>query len=326
MSAKKPISWFLTERGRKFSFAVVTGTGIALTTARFAPHTFFLGYYKDFVHYYSNGKPGELSDDLKKKYEKCLDLLKVSQVHRKLIEPFSVFGYDLFHAGSTSSKFGAIVGIPVNFTYKSLDDVEKQNVQVNQKKVDLSSEIGKKLGEALILPDKVKEFAICREILMTQNNKVMFESVYPFMSIFLVYNLSQYLNRRLNLYAAPLNARVVLYSIVGLFGLGVYFLMKDVTEIHYETSVDMKLCELGPDFVESGVIFYEKLLQRNQALRELMGKEGEKKYTKLGNENYGLRQPHVALIHRKQFFDLKLKESKEKLNDNFNNNTNSSES
>lgn len=111
----------------------------------------------------SNGKPGELSDDLQKKYEKCLDILKVSQVHRKLIEPFTVFGYDLFHAGksnttqciiqvylynyvirvyelikiptiitgSTSSKFGALVGIPINFTYQSLDDIEKQNVQVD---------------------------------------------------------------------------------------------------------------------------------------------------------------------------------------------------
>lgn len=192
--------------------------------------------------------------------------------------------------------------------------------------MDLSSEVGKKLGEALLLPDKVKEFAICREILMTQNSKVMFESTYPFMSIFLVYNLSQYLNRRLNLYAAPLNARAILYSIVGLFGLGVYFLMKDMTEIHYEISVDKKLCELGPDFIESGVIFYEKLLQRNQALRELMGKEGEKKYSKLGNENYSLRQPHVALIHRKQYFDEQLKESKEKVDEDIKNNTNISES
>lgn len=192
--------------------------------------------------------------------------------------------------------------------------------------MDLSSEVGKKLGEALLLPDKVKEFAICREILMTQNSKVMFESTYPFMSIFLVYNLSQYLNRRLNLYAAPLNARAILYSIVGLFGLGVYFLMKDMTEIHYEISVDKKLCELGPDFIESGVIFYEKLLQRNQALRELMGKEGEKKYSKLGNENYSLRQPHVALIHRKQYFDEQLKESKEKVDEDIKKNTNISES
>ncbi|XP_039751712.1 transmembrane protein 177 [Pararge aegeria] len=317
MSVKRPVSWFLTDQGRKFSFSVITGTSLALTAARFTPHTFFLHKYKDFVHYYNEGKPVELPSDLHNIYQKCLDLLSISETHRKLIEPFSVFGFDLFHAGSTSSRFGALVGIPVNFSYKILEDVEKQNVQVNQKNIDLKSEIGNKLGEALILPDKVKEFAICREILMTQNNKVMFESSYPFACLFLAYNLSQHFNRRLNLYTAPQAMRGVLYTIVGFFSLGTYFLMKDMTEVYYETSVDKKLCELGPDYIESGITFYDKLLQRNQALRELMGKEGEKKYTINGNENYTLRQPHVALVHRKQYFEHRSKQNNEDFNEHF---------
>lgn len=179
--------------------------------------------------------------------------------------------------------------------------------QVNQKKVDWSSETGMKLADALILPENVQKFAICREILMTHNNKVFFESVYPFACLFFVYNLSQYLNKRLNLYAANTSLRASFYTIVGLFGLGAYFLMKDMTEVYYETNVDKKLCELGPDFIESGVIFYDKLLKRNQALRELMGSEGERKYSKLGNENFFLRQPRVALMHRKLFFERMLK-------------------
>lgn len=237
-------------------------------------------------------------------------------------------------AGSVNSKFGVAVGIPVNFTYKSFEDIEKDGIQVkkltqcsffysfyiwvltlrlfqvNQKKVDWSTEAGKKLANALLLPEKVQQFAICREIMMTQNNKFLYESAYPFACLFLVYNVSQYINSKFNLYAGPVSMRLSLYSIVGLFGLGTYFLLKDMTEVHYETTVDKKLCELGPDFVESGAIFYEKILQRNQALRELMGKEGESKYSKLGNENFFLRQPRIALIHRKQFFEDKLKEIK----------------
>ena len=179
---------------------------------------------------------------------------------------------------------------------------------MNQKKVDWESEAGKKLADALILPEKVQEFAICREIMMTQNNKIMYEAAYPFTCLFLAYNLSQYLNRRLNLYAAPPFVRGVLYSLIGMFASGTYFLMKDMTEVHYEVDTDKRLCELGPEFVESGIIFYDKNLKRNQALRELMGSEGEKKYSKLGNENFGIRQRRIALVHRKQFFEDKLKE------------------
>ncbi|XP_053612301.1 transmembrane protein 177 [Plodia interpunctella] len=308
MVTRKPVSWFLTETGRKFSFAVVTGSGMAFTAAKFFPHTILLDKYKEYVHYYSNGKPVDLTKDLQERYEKCLALLNVSDVHKKLISPFSVFGYDLFHAGSTSSKFGVAVGIPVNFTYKSVSDLENHDIRVNQEKIDWTSEYGQKLADAIILSENVQNFAICREILMTQNNKVFYESAYPFMCVFVMYNLTQYLNNRLNLYAAPKLVRGTLYGIIGLFGLGTYFLLKDMTEVHYETKVDKQLCELGPEFIESGVIFYEKLLQRNQALRELMGSEGQRKYSKLGNENFFLRQPRIALVHRKAFFEEKLKE------------------
>ncbi|XP_072938524.1 transmembrane protein 177 [Epargyreus clarus] len=309
MAVRKPVTWFLSPQGRRFSMALITTTGIGLSVTRFLPNTIFIDKYKEFVHYYNESKPVELSKELQERCKKCLDILKMPDVHRKLIQPFSIFGYDLFHAGSTSSKYGAIIGIPVNFTYKSFEDIEKDNIQVNHKKLNLKTDIGKKLGEALIIPEKVQEFAICREILMVQNNKVIYESAYPFMCIFFVYNLSQYINKKLNLYAAPPPIRVTLYTIVGTFGLGMYFLLKDMTETFYETQVDKKLCELGDDYVESGVIYYKKLLQRNQALRELMGNDGPKKYTAMGNENYGIRQPRLALIHRKQFFESKLKES-----------------
>lgn len=52
MTMKRPINWFLTETGRKFTFAVISGTGIALTAARFTPNTIFLHKYKDFVQHY----------------------------------------------------------------------------------------------------------------------------------------------------------------------------------------------------------------------------------------------------------------------------------
>lgn len=191
-------------------------------------------------------------------------------------------------------------------------------MQVNQNNIDWTSETGQKLANALILPDNVQQFAICREILMTQNNKVQFESTYPFVSIFFVYTLTQYLNRRLNLYAAPTAIRGILYSIAGLFGLGTYFLLKDMTEVYYETDVDKKLCALGPEYVKAGAIFYDKMLLRNQALRELMGKEGEKKYSKLGNENFFLRQPRLALVHRKQYFENQLKQLESEQNDDEN--------
>lgn len=317
MTTRKSVSWFLTDTGRRFSFAAISGIGVAFTVARYAPNTFFIEKYKSFVHYYNNGQPVPLPQQLQDRVEKCMDILNLTDTHRRLISPFSVFGYDMFHAGSVNSKFGSAIGIPINFTYKSLEDLEKDNIQVNQKSVDWTSEVGKKLADALILPERVQEFAICREILMTQNNKIIYDSVYPFASVFLVYNMAQYVNNKLNLYAKPAMIRVTLYSILTTFGVGTYFLMKDMSEVHFEAQTDKKLCGLGPDYVERGKIFYEKLLSRNQALRELMGKEGESKYSTMGNENFGLRHPRLALVHRKQYFEQQLKDLTEVKSDDF---------
>lgn len=82
-----------------------------------------------------------------------------------------------------------------------------------------------------------------------------------------------------------------------------YCLLTDYTEVSYEASIDQKLCDTDPEFAQAGAIFYDKILKRNQALRELMGNEGERKYSKLGNENFGIRHPRIALVHRKQFFE-----------------------
>lgn len=182
------------------------------------------------------------------------------------------------------------------------------SLQVSQKYVDWTSEVGQKLADALILTEAEQKFAICREILGGKNIKLYLESVYPFTCVFLTYALTQYVNMRRNLYAAPTSVRVCLYTLTSMFGLGLYFFLTDYTEVYYETEIDEELCGHGKEFIESGISFYDKLLKRNQALRELMGSEGERKYSMLGNENFFIRQPRIALVHRKQYFETKLKE------------------
>lgn len=51
--------------------------------------------------FFSAGKPVDLPKSLCDRYKKCLDILNISEIHRKLIKPFTVFGFDLFHAGES---------------------------------------------------------------------------------------------------------------------------------------------------------------------------------------------------------------------------------
>lgn len=52
----------------------------------------------------------------------------------------------------------------------------------------------------------------------------------------------------------------------------------------HEIKADEQAANVSPSYAEGGLEFYEKILQRNTALRQLMGKEGEKLYTIFGND------------------------------------------
>jgi hypothetical protein len=83
------------------------------------------------------------------------------------------------------------------------------------------------------------------------------------------------------------------------------------------------MASLGKPFIEAGIRFYEKLLKKNVAIRELTGDDGQftamgkvlrmltfqnYRNTFLGNENFMIRTKTLPLTLRKTFFELKLKE------------------
>lgn len=81
-----------------------------------------------------------------------------------------------------------------------------------------------------------------------------------------------------------------------------------------EGKIDEKLANLGENFVDAGIRFYDKLLKKNIAIRELTGDQSE--YTALGNENYMIRNKTIPLILRKRYFELRQKEYEAKKSQN----------
>ncbi|KAJ8933534.1 hypothetical protein NQ314_013947 [Rhamnusium bicolor] len=108
---------------------------------------------------------------------------------------------------------------------------------------------------------------------------------------------------KFNFYTKPLRVRLIIYSLISLFGLGTYAMSKDMTQLYYEEKIDRQLKQTNILFAEGGKEYYNKLLERNQAFRKLLGREGERLYSTLGNENYLFRNKHIPLVQRKSFFE-----------------------
>lgn len=141
---------------------------------------------------------------------------------------------------------------------------------------------------------------------MRESPKALLELFYVSFPLIAYYGLSTHINQRFNLYSKPRPLRVAVYGLLGTFIAAYYCFLQDFTQVYFETRTDKELKETDPIFSEGGKEFYTKLMERNAALRALMGREGESKFTAFGNENYLIRQRHVALSDRKAFFEAAL--------------------
>lgn len=228
---------------------------------------------------------------------------------------FCVFGLDPLHKGTRHSVYGTSIGIPANFDYETLNDVPTAEIVLKNQPVPWSSDDGKIFKESLIFTEKEQMFVMLREILYTRSFQTPINCFTPLIAFLGAYSTAHALNTKLNLLTRPFSLRLVMYSLVGLFWLGNYWLTTDSLQLHYDTEVDKDLVNFGEDIVEAGVGYYDKVLKRNVAFRNITGDLGI--YSAAGNMNMLFRMKMMPMTVRKEFFEKHLEEIQQKKQDNF---------
>ncbi|XP_039443614.1 transmembrane protein 177 [Culex pipiens pallens] len=305
MGRSSRFAFFVTEAGRQWMFYGSTTLAVGLFAGHYMPHTVGISYFKEFVQAYKHGQERELSEKIQKRFERAVQLVDLSVFEKKFVKPFAVFGFDVFNAGSMKSRFGALVGVPTNYEYDSVADIEKEDVIIRGNKINWNSEGGKLLEDCLVVSEDEQVFGMAREILTLNSHKRLIQSMIPTVSWVFTYSVASLVNQRCNFYVRPFSLRCMLYFICGFLGYGIYSFSTDMSEIYFDTSVDKELAKLGPEVVDAGVRFYDKILKKNVAIRKLTGDDY---YTAKGNVNYMIRQKAAPLTVRKDFFVTGYKE------------------
>ncbi|KAK0098246.1 hypothetical protein PV326_010145 [Microctonus aethiopoides] len=301
------LKWFVSPQGRNTMGAIATVGAFSVFSVSYLPKSLFLDKYHDFVTVRKYNEPLSVTPHLQKLWTEVLHDLNLSEFYKLLLKPFMVCGFDVWHEGSLRTKYGSIIGLPVNFTYHDIESIDKNQIIINNEPLNLSRDDAKKFLESFLLSDDGKKYAIAHEILMTDNYNIVIQSVVSALLTGGVYVLSAHLNESLSMFDKPRTIRVVMYLVIASFFWGVWAMQKDILTRRYESSVDEKISQLGPKYVKGAVEFYDKMLQRNIALRTLLGTQGEKAYTCKGNEQFIIRMKKLPITHRKNFFEEKLK-------------------
>ncbi|XP_011305299.1 transmembrane protein 177-like [Fopius arisanus] len=302
------LAWFLTRTGRTFVAVSATAACVTTSLATYLPHTFMLNQYRDLVAMRKNNDPFEVPPKLQSLFSSVLDDLSFDDYYRLLSKSFMVFGFDVYHMGSLSARTGTYIGFPINFTYDSTSAVKKNDIFMNEEPINWNREDAKQLLESLILSDDAKKYAMAREVLMTKSNQILWHSINSGMLTAGCYGFTSKANASLDLYTRPRALRVILYTLSCLFFWGVWCMQKDSLIRFYESRADEHLAQLGDNYIRGGIEYYDKILQRNKALKTLGGPQGAKTFNTDGDETFLFRQKHLPITHRKEFLEKKLKE------------------
>lgn len=234
MAPKKGIlEFFASAKGRKFTFGLTAAAGIGAFCLKFVPHTFLVNKQREFLATYREGVERPLSEALTKRFEMVEEYLKVTDFEKRFLKPFMVAGFEAYHVGSLKYRYGALVGIPINYSYTAKNEIDRSDIIIRGKPVDWGSRGGALFEESLVLTEDEQLFGIAREMVQLRHNDILLNSLFPTASIAMVYAISTAVNSKFRLFYRPLSLRVVLYGIVYLYGFGIYSFLTDYTQVRF---------------------------------------------------------------------------------------------
>ena len=162
--------------------------------------------------------------------------------------------------------------------------------------------------ESVILSEDAKKFLIAREIFRGIHCRHLYEAVIP------VVVLGVSAPVLFGIKIGVTRSKILLKGFVALLSIStllmVYFLVGDFWRRRTEKLLDVSAVQLGINYAQGGVEFYDKALQRHVSLRELMP-DGKKLYNLKGESFPSLfREKHVPTSKRRDYCKAILAESK----------------
>ncbi|KOC60212.1 Transmembrane protein 177 [Habropoda laboriosa] len=284
---------------------------VAATASQILPHSFFLDKYRKIrARYGFDDLEIPLRDNIKRRCQEVLDDINLSEKDRERIQFFNNHDINVFHAGTIRTKYGAIIGIPVNFQYEDADSISEQTLSIQDVQIDWNTSAAKQFRRSLILSENAQKFALAQQVLTVKEPDVLYNTAFATIDaalgvtfydiIYSVFKLDK--QRQMN--------RFVYMIIVAVGCTFCWLLVKDELNNYRELQVNNELSQLGPKYIQGGIEYYQKLLDRNKALRVLLGEKGRRLFTVTGNESVFIRQKRLPLCQQIDYFNSKLEDFK----------------
>lgn len=142
--------------------------------------------------------------------------------------------------------------------------------------------------DTLLLSEKAKKFVIARELFMADSFRVLFNTIIITTSCAISLAIGRFGIKYLKVLDAHVSQRILVYICGGLAGQLHYNFFSDSSNREATLEADKKAATVNADYWEGAVEYFEKTIERNKALRDLVDE-----FQKIYDENGNVKQPYL---------------------------------
>lgn len=176
-----------------------------------------------------------------------------------------------------------------------------------------NSEYGKKIIESLNFSESAKKYSIAKELCLTDNLRIFIKCISFPIVLMPMYALGSTLLNALP--ANPFRVRALAFFLLCNMGLFVWILVRSAIDNFYQNDADKKVCNISEEYIRGGIEYYEKLMQRNLALRNIIP-GGDELYSEKGDDlGFFTIVQELPLSQRKKYLEYRLKNCKNEINE-----------
>jgi len=306
--ANKVYGFFSTVKGQKLVGGVWLTASAVAALYHVAPNWFFLDKIEAIYQSYSKGFPTKVNNDMLNIINEVTQDFQLSEQQVKTLGLFVLSLTEPYGWGELGRN--ALIGFPEYFYWVNIEEVpiDKMRFGTNLDSgsncmlspSQLDSDAAKSFCSSMILSDNAKKFAIAREVNRTIAQPFLIQGVISFSFTLLTYNISRIVNQRLGLFKRPPLIRGIMYVSLLPSMILSYFVIKDAYSCFIDKQLDKKAAQINSDYAAGGVEYYDKMMQRNRALRELNGESGRAMYTGKGDIVHGIVRVKTASIQERR--------------------------
>lgn len=213
------------------------------------------------------------------KIKKIKFLYRLSEIERSF-EYFRSNTIDFISFGFNKLKQGSHIGLPPSYFAKSISDLPKltpingfhhvlgQNILPDDFNQKFSPEIVQKFYESLLLSNDAKLFGLAREVAKTDN--FMLSSLDLLIELICLSGAYMYSYAKTRAYKMQYLQRRRVYVLSGLLAFTIILASKLFISKALQNTIDFQACQMGLDCCMGSVEFYEKMIERNKILRDIL--------------------------------------------------------